>query len=111
MQIVRNFLTPLITNAIERKQARATQSKAPQWVDSEERVTLLDHLVSETDGTIYTFSSFTGNFSCDLDQALILDETINMLFAGRDTASPAFSSGCLALADDTRSSPLRFLLI
>lgn len=105
MHIVRNFLQPLITNAIERKQARVVQSKAPQWVESEEKGTLLDHLVSETDGTIGTSlaSLFMGKFNCALDQALILDETINMLFAGRDTASSLASTsvdtGCPA--DDT----------
>ncbi|TFK72863.1 cytochrome P450 [Pluteus cervinus] len=67
MDVINNFVEPVIQSAMERKKGGVEKGE-------EESLTLLDELVRQTD-----------------DQTLIRDETINMLVAGKDTTAGTLS--------------------
>ncbi|KIJ34660.1 hypothetical protein M422DRAFT_181873 [Sphaerobolus stellatus SS14] len=73
MIVIKAFIEPIVKAAIEKKEA--TEGKM-------EEVTLLDHLVNETD-----------------DMKIIVDEVLNIMLAGRDTTASllTFVTYCLAM--------------
>ncbi|TFK72859.1 cytochrome P450 [Pluteus cervinus] len=75
MDVINNFVEPVIQSAIERKKEGVEKGE-------EESLTLLDELVRQTD-----------------DQTLIRDETINMLVAGKDTTSATLSFAVYMLSE------------
>ncbi|TFK72860.1 cytochrome P450 monooxygenase pc-2 [Pluteus cervinus] len=75
MDVIYNFVEPVIQSAIERKKGGVDKGK-------EESLTMLDELVRQTD-----------------DLILIRDETINMLVAGKDTTSATLSFAVYMLSE------------
>ncbi|TFK59282.1 cytochrome P450 [Pluteus cervinus] len=75
MDVINNFVEPVIQSAMERKKAGVQKGE-------EESLTLLDELVRQSD-----------------DQTLIRDETINILVAGKDTTSATLSFAVYMLSE------------
>ncbi|KAK7033098.1 cytochrome P450 monooxygenase [Favolaschia claudopus] len=73
LEVIRGFIQPIIKSALEKKQKAEGTSVEPE--------TMLDELVGQT-----------------TDPKLILDQTMNILFAGRDTTASTitFLTYCLA---------------
>ncbi|KAG7443776.1 cytochrome P450 monooxygenase pc-3 [Guyanagaster necrorhizus] len=70
MKVVRGFVEPIIQAALKRKESSDSVNEKPEPAAVGDDETLLDHLVSITS-----------------DPAVIRDETLNILIAGRDTTA------------------------
>ncbi|KAL0948999.1 hypothetical protein HGRIS_009098 [Hohenbuehelia grisea] len=84
MRIVRNFIDPIVTEAIAKRRATTQGASVGMKGDREvkEGETLLDHLVNYTD-----------------DERVLRDETLNIMIAGRDTTANTITFATYMLAE------------
>ena len=86
MEVVSAYIQPIVEEALRRKRSAIEEEKT---TDDEE--TLLDHLVKQTEGAraarVYAIEPRL--ISSHVDPAILHDETLNIMIAGRDTVSPA----------------------
>ncbi|KII93371.1 hypothetical protein PLICRDRAFT_694556 [Plicaturopsis crispa FD-325 SS-3] len=85
MKVVDSFIEPIVKDAISKKRAEGgakyggADAKAREVVDGE---TLLDHLVNYTE-----------------DKKILMDETMNIMIAGRDTTATTLTFAIYMLAE------------
>ncbi|KAJ7682924.1 cytochrome P450 [Mycena rosella] len=91
LAVVQDFIRPIITAALEKK--TELSGSDPKTNDM-----LLDELVDLTDGEAHAFMAVLKKIDKEPDPKLILDLTMNVLVAGRDTtaATITFLTYCLA---------------
>ncbi|KAI0824721.1 cytochrome P450 monooxygenase pc-3 [Trametes gibbosa] len=80
MAVVDGFIEPILKEALRKKEERLQHDDALDDKESQEDDTLLDHLVKQTS-----------------DPAILHDETLNILLAGRDTTAAALTFGVYLL--------------
>ncbi|KAH9849993.1 cytochrome P450 monooxygenase pc-3 [Lenzites betulinus] len=80
IEVVDAFIAPILKDALRKKEERQKSDGILDDKESEEGDTLLDHLVQQTS-----------------DPAILHDETLNILLAGRDTTAAALTFGVYLL--------------
>ncbi|KAI0637985.1 cytochrome P450 monooxygenase pc-3 [Trametes polyzona] len=80
MAVVDAFIEPILKEALRKKEERLKNNDGLDSKESQEDETLLDHLVKQTS-----------------DPAILHDETLNILLAGRDTTAAALTFGVYLL--------------
>ncbi|EIW61465.1 cytochrome P450 monooxygenase pc-3 [Trametes versicolor FP-101664 SS1] len=80
MEIVDGFIEPILKDALRKKEQRLKEEHVLDDKESQEDETLLDQLVKQTS-----------------DPAILHDETLNILLAGRDTTAAALTFGVYLL--------------
>ncbi|KAI9066444.1 cytochrome P450 monooxygenase pc-3 [Trametes sanguinea] len=90
MAVVDAFIEPILQDALRKKQERAQNEKNLDEKDSQDEDTLLDHLVKQTSGKYPLWRP-------RIDRAILHDETLNILLAGRDTTAAALTFGVYLL--------------
>ncbi|KAI0353453.1 cytochrome P450 monooxygenase pc-3 [Trametes cingulata] len=81
MAVVDAFIEPILKEALRKKEERLRNQKSIDEKESQDDETLLDHLVKQTS-----------------DPAILHDETLNILLAGRDTTAAALTFGVYLLS-------------
>lgn len=82
--IIRGFVRGIVQRALEKREERERLGE-----DATEGNTLLDHLVTVSDGKPATFVQNPTDHNADI--TLIQDELVNILIAGRDTTASAIT--------------------
>lgn len=91
MEVVYSFIEPIVEDAISKKRAEGGVNLGDGTVKAREVAegeTLLNHLVNYTEGAC--FGKTLGRprlFHLWADKKIIMDETMNIMIAGRDTVS------------------------
>ena len=93
MQVCHEFIDPILEEALRKKKGLKEAGLIPEKNEKEREVsegeTLLDHLVNYTEGEHFAIKDrFV--YSSTLDLAVIRDETMNIMIAGRDTVSTCY---------------------
>ncbi|KAI0368069.1 cytochrome P450 monooxygenase pc-3 [Pilatotrama ljubarskyi] len=81
MAVVDAFIEPILKEALRKKEERLKDQDVLDEKESQDDETLLDHLVKQTS-----------------DPAILHDETLNILLAGRDTTAAALTFGVYLLS-------------
>ncbi|KAI0772046.1 cytochrome P450 monooxygenase pc-3 [Trametes elegans] len=81
MKVVNEFIEPILQDALRKKEARVKNQESLDDKESQDDDTLLDQLVKQTS-----------------DPAILHDETLNILLAGRDTTAAALTFGVYLLS-------------
>jgi len=92
-EIVNKFIDPILDEAVVKNKAKKSalgDSKDTTEVKDDE--TLLDHLVNFTEGERCCVEASSRFYPDLLDRTILKDEIVNIIVAGRDTASLLFVS-------------------